>query len=229
MNQQELRQLENRCIQEHAPTCTATCPIHVDVRGMVTAIQQGDFAGGLKILRKASPFPGIISHICDQPCQAVCRRGEAGAPIAIAALEKACVNWAGTIDPVTALPPKAKRVAVVGGGLSGMTVAYDLKRKGYGVAIYEAQSHLGGRLWEIPQERLPWSVISQDVSVLERLGVEIFLDTSVNKVGSNGRRPPLALLCEQYEAVYLGTGVDADDIYDLTLDAQGRIQIDPVT
>ena len=75
------------------------------------------------------------------------------------------------------MPPKPKRVAVVGGGLSGMTVAYDLRRKGYRVAIYEANSQLGGSLWDIPQERLPWPVISQDVGVLEKLGVEIFLDT----------------------------------------------------
>jgi glutamate synthase (NADPH) small chain len=229
MNQKELRQLENRCIQELAPTCTAACPIHVDVRGLIAAIQQDDFAGGLKILRKTMPFPGIISHICDQPCRAVCKRGEAGAPIAIAALEKACVTWGGEGEAISALPPKARRVAVVGGGLSGMTVAYDLARKGYRIAIYEAHSSLGGRLWEIPQERLPWPVISKDVGVLEKLGVETFLDTPVGKVGSNGRRPPLALLCEQYDAVYLGTGADASEIYDLILDAQGQIQVDPIT
>jgi NADPH-dependent glutamate synthase beta subunit-like oxidoreductase len=229
MNQQELRELESHCIQEHAPTCTATCPIHVDVRGMIAAVQQGDFAGGLKILRKTMPFPGIISHICDQPCQGVCRRAEAGGAIAIAAIERACVAYAGEGEPIRALPPKPKRVAVVGGGLSGMTVAYDLGRKGYRVTIYEANSHLGGSLWDIPQDRLPWQVIAQDVGALEKLGIEIILDTSVSKVGSNGRRPPLAWLCEQYQAVYLGIGADASEIYDLALDSQGCIQIDPLT
>ena len=229
MNQQELRELENHCIQEYPPACTAACPIHVDARGMIAAIQQSDFAGGLKILRKTMPFPGIISHICDQPCRAVCKRNEAGDAIAIAELEKACVRWGKPGEAIRALPPKPKRVAVVGGGLSGMTVAYDLKRKGYQVAIYEANSQLGGRLWEIPQERLPGTVISQDISVLEDLGVEIYLDTTVGNVGSNGRRPPLALLCEQYDAVYLGTGAHATEIYDLKLDAQGQVLIDPIT
>lgn len=229
MNQKELRELENRCVQEHAPACTATCPIHVDVRGMLAAVQQGDFAGGLRILRKTMPFPGIISHICDQPCQAVCKRGEVGAPISIVALEKACLTFGGESDPISALPPKTKRVAVVGGGLSGMTVAYDLARKGYRVAIYEVNDHLGGRIWNIPQERLPRSVILQDVSVLESLGVEIFLNAPVGKVGSNGQRPSLARLSEQFDAVYLGTGADAGERYDLPLDAQGQVQVDPLT
>lgn len=229
MNQQELRELESRCIQEHAPTCTAACPIHVDVRGMLAAVQQGDFAVGLKIFRKTAPFPGIISHICDQPCRVACKRGEAGGPIAIADLEKACLTWGGDGEMVARLPVKPKRIAVVGGGLSGMTVAYDLARKGYQVTIYEAHSQLGGSLWDIPQNRLPWPVILRDVGVLEKLGVETILDTSISKVGSNGRRPPLALLCDQYNAVYLGIGADASEIYDLTLDAEGNIQIDPVT
>jgi len=232
MNQQELRELENRCIQEHAPACTAACPIHVDVRGMIAAIPQGDFAAGLKIMRKTMPFPGIISHICGQPCRAVCKIGEAGGAhlaIAIADLEKACVIWGGEGEPVRLLPPKPKRVAVVGGGLSGLTVAYDLARKGYRITIYEAAGRLGGSLWKISPEQLPVPVIEHDLSVFEKLGIEIFLDVSVGKVGSNGRRPPLALLCEQYEAVYLGTGADASEIYDLTVDAQGKIQIDPIT
>ena len=232
MNQKELRELENRCIQEHAPACTAACPIHVDVRGMLAAVQQGDFDGGLKILRKTVPFPGIISHICEQPCRAVCKRGEAdGAAnaLAIADLEKACVAFGQLSEPISALPGKPKRAAIVGGGLSGMTAAYDLRRKGYQVTIYEAGSNLGGRLWEIPQERLPWPMISQDVAVLEQLGVEIFLDTQVSKVASNGHRPPLALLCQQYDAVYLGTGANLTDLYDLVLDAEGQIQYDPLT
>lgn len=229
INQDELRQLENRCIQEHAPTCTAACPVHVDVRGMIAAILKDGFAAGLKVLRKTMPFPGIISHICDQPCMEVCKRGEVGEAIEIAALEKACVMWGGEGEAISALPPKPKNAAVVGGGLSGMTVAYDLRRKGYRVVIYEAGSQLGGTLWHLPQELLPWSVILKDIAVLDQLGVEIFLDTSVGKVGTNGRRPPLTQLCQQYDAVYLGIGADASEIQDLTLDSQGQIQIDPVT
>lgn len=229
MDQKQLRELENRCIQEHAPTCTAACPIHVDVRGIMAAVQKGDFALGLKTLRKTMPFPGIISHICDQPCMPVCKRGEVGAALEIAAIEKACVLYGGDGETITALPAKPKSVAIVGGGLSGMTVAYDLRRKGYRVVIYEAGSQLGGSLWEIPQERLPWQVISHDIAVLDQLGVIVHTSTSASKVASNGRRPPLALLREQYDAIYLGMGIDFSEISDLVLDTSGHLLIDPLT
>ena len=91
MDQKELREQENRCIQEQPPACTAACPVHLDARGMITEITRGDFAAALKLYRKAVPFPGIISHICDQPCQAACLRKELGGAIEIAALERACL------------------------------------------------------------------------------------------------------------------------------------------
>lgn len=229
MNQQELRELENRCIQEHAPFCTAACPIHVDVRGMIAAIRQGDFAGGLKILRKTMPFPGIISHICHQPCRVECIRSEAGEAISIAELEKACFMWGKDGEPIQPLPPKTKRVAIVGGGLSSLTVAYDLARKGYRITIFEEKNILGGGLWEIPYERLPWSVTVNDLEILENLDIEILLNTPLGKVESNGRQDPLAFLCKRYDAVYLGIGADIHEIHGLLLDAQGQITIDPIT
>ncbi len=229
MDQKQLRELENRCIQEHAPVCTATCPIHVDARGMLTEASKGDFAAGLKLLRKALPFPGIISHICDQPCRPGCKRGEAGDPIQIAAIERACVAWGGPVEPVTALLRKPRRVAVVGGGLSGLTVAYDLARKGYEVVVYEATDRLGGQAWEYVPERLPEAILQNDLEALKTLGVELLTNTPVGKVGHNGHRPPLSLLCDEYEVVYLGIGVSSSETYDLSLDADGRIQINPQT
>jgi NADPH-dependent glutamate synthase beta subunit-like oxidoreductase len=93
MEQSRLRELENQCIQDCAPPCTALCPVHVDVRQMVLAIGVGDFAGGLKILRKAVPFPEIIARTCDQPCQAKCNRELLGGVIQLAALERACIEY----------------------------------------------------------------------------------------------------------------------------------------
>jgi NADPH-dependent glutamate synthase beta subunit-like oxidoreductase len=234
MDQQRLRELENQCIQEYAPWCAAACPVHVDVRSMLAAITQGDFPGALKIYRKAVPFARIISRICDQPCQKDCKRGEAGGAIEIAALEHACVEYSQSdVERAIPLPGKRGRTAVVGGGLSGLAVAFDLARKGYHVAIYEANQHLGGSLWEYPQEVLPWPVILSDISLVEDLGVEIHLNTPVSKVGSNGRLPPLALLCEQYDAVYLGVGFESGtkvhEICDLNLNEHGRVQVDPAT
>ena len=78
MEQKELRGLEDRCIQEYAPPCTAACPIHVDVRGMMSEITRGDLVAALKIVRKTLLFPGIVGRICEQPCRTVCNRKHAG-------------------------------------------------------------------------------------------------------------------------------------------------------
>jgi len=229
MDQKQMRELENRCIQEQAPFCTAACPVHVDVRAVLAEVAKGDFAAGLKLLRKALPFPGIIGHICDQPCRAACKRGEIGGAINLAALERACATYGGPYEDPTVLPPKPRRIAVVGGGLSGLTVAHDLRRKGYEVVIYEATGRLGGQAWDYVPDRLPEQALLADLEIIHRLGVEVLYNTPVGKAGKNGRLPPLSLLCEEYEAVYLGTGIHSAETYDLNLDSSGRIQVDPQT
>ena len=138
MDQKELRELEHLCIQECAPWCVSTCPIHVDVRAMCSAMAQRDFVTASKVVRKTIPFPRIISQVCDHPCENVCKRLEVDDTVAIRSLEKAALDWAPPEnDKVRMLPPKNKRVAVVGAGLSGLTAAIDLAKKGYTVTIFE--------------------------------------------------------------------------------------------
>ncbi|WP_119071146.1 pyridine nucleotide-disulfide oxidoreductase/dicluster-binding protein [Aggregatilinea lenta] len=201
-DQKKLRELEAQCIQDHAPPCRAACPVHVDVRALLAAAGQGDFAGAYRILARAVPFPGVIGHVCDQPCRSVCTRGEVGEPIEIAALERACVelNPSG-LEPLKRLPARGQRVAVVGAGLSGLTVAFDLARKGYDVTVFEATDRLGGSLWQVPELDLPRDVILADLAVLDTLGLDIRLNTPVSGEGA------LEALLETYAAVYIGTGL----------------------
>ena len=139
MDQDSLRQLEDQCIQEHAPACMATCPARVDARAICTEVEKGDFAAGYKILRKAIPFPGIISRICDEPCRNSCIRKDVGEAIAIASLERACADFVGTPESLPVLPKRDKKLAVIGSGLCSLTVAYDLARKGYQIVVFEKQ------------------------------------------------------------------------------------------
>ena len=131
MDHKQLRELEEKCTQGLPPACTTTCPVHVDVKSFLAEMKAGRFDGAMKILRKALLFPGIISRICDHPCQAACKRREAGDAVSIAALEKTCVRMS-SIPPerISSLTKKDKRVAVAGGGLSGLTAAFDLATKG---------------------------------------------------------------------------------------------------
>ncbi len=222
MDHKQLRELEEKCTQGLPPACTTTCPVHVDVKSFLAEMKAGRFDGAMKILRKALPFPGITCRICDHPCQVACKRREAGEAVSIAALEKACVR-------MSSLPPeqiyiktkKDKRVAVVGGGLSGLSAAFDLATKGYSVVLFESKDRLGGSIWDLPEDILPRDVILEETAVMAKLGVEIRFNTTV------GENLSLTDLCRDFDAVYLGAGRYSKDTFNLQTSPEGRILIEP--
>ena len=224
MEQKELRRLEDRCIQEYVPPCTAACPIHVDVRGMMSEISRGDLEAALKIVRKTLPFPGIIGRICEQPCRAVCNRKNAGGSLAVAALERACADLgAHQPEKEPAMPRKNRRVAVVGGGLGGLTAALNLVKKGYPVVLFEARERLGGRLWDVPEEILPRSALMADLDVVTQAGVDLRLKTPLGKGLS------LPDLRTEFEAVYLSLRIECHKADGLRSSDGERPQVDPAT
>ena len=156
MEKDELTRLEDRCIQEQPPNCAAACPVHVDVRAMMAQAAAGNFTEAAKILKKTVPFPGIISRVCDQPCRSVCKRKEAGEPLSVVAIEKSCLDYASELpEKIAVLPGKEKRVGIVGGGLSGLTAAFDLARKGFKVVVFEKGPLLGGACGIFPKRNFP--------------------------------------------------------------------------
>jgi NADPH-dependent glutamate synthase beta subunit-like oxidoreductase len=223
MEQSELRQLEEQCIQDCAPACTAACPLHVDVRSMLAEIGRGDFSAALKIYRRSVPLPGVISRICDQPCQAVCRRTEIDEAIAIRALERACVEHGDLSGEKTRTPPKRRQqVVIIGGGVSGLAAAHDLARKGYKVLIVEATDRLGGSLWLSDDRDLPKSIVQHDVGAVLAPGVEVQYETPIDPV-------QLSDLRRQFDAVYLAIGAHMPDDFELGRDEHGMVKVDPVT
>ncbi len=203
MDQDQLHEQENRCIQENPPGCTSGCPLHVDVRKMITSVQRNEFPDGFSILRKAVPFPGIISRICSQPCRDYCIRKKIDESISIRALEKICVEHNTKPAPKIITPPlKEKKVAVVGAGLSGLTVAMELVQKGFSVTVYEASGKIGGRTRDFPEEILPEHLIENDLSVFDTLPVSI----NYNKKVGNNSDISFEDLYKEYDAVYVGTG-----------------------
>ncbi|MCE1252452.1 MAG: 4Fe-4S dicluster domain-containing protein [Anaerolineae bacterium] len=229
MDQNRLRELEEQCIQEHAPACQAGCPVHVDGRGLAVEVGRGDFAAALKILRKSIPFPAIIGRICDQPCRLVCRRAEAGQAINIAALERASVDWGGPFEPVPVLPRKSKRVAVAGSDLSALTVAFDLTKKGYTVSVFEKNEKAGGSLWNLPETLLPRNLINDEITRLEHMGVEFILKTPITAFEKGDENAPFNIEGRIYDAVYIADGdLDAARAW-LEFDTFNAVVIDPVT
>jgi len=222
MDQQELRELEEKCIQECAPTCTSACPVHVDVKGMLRAVAAGDFTAALKIYKKTVPFPGIISRVCDQPCRDVCKHGEIGDSIAIRQLERACLEYGDrSAEKTRPLPKRNGRVGIIGGGISGLAAAHDLVRKGYTVTIFESGNQLGGSLWKADRDYLPAQVIADDIEAIVNLGIEAQLGVSIHL--------DLRDLRHEYDAVYIAIGPHTEETFHLDLDDHGFIKVDPVT
>jgi glutamate synthase (NADPH/NADH) small chain len=221
MEQSRLHELEDQCIQDCPPPCVSLCPVHVDIRQLCTMVVQGDFVTASKVFRKSVPFPEIIARTCDQPCQVNCNRDTLGGAIRVAELERACVEFAeDNPSSVTVLPRKNAHIAIIGGGLSGLTAAYDLSRKGYHVSLFEAQSRLGGRLWNLSQEQLPPDTITRETSLISHTWVDIHM---------NERADAGMILSGKFDAVYLGIGGQNLKEFELKMDHNGIPQVDPVT
>jgi glutamate synthase (NADPH) small chain len=224
MEQQDLRELENRCIQECTAPCTARCPVHVDVKAMVAATCAGDFVGAVSVFQKKVPFPGIISLVCDHPCQDACRRTAIGATVSIKSLERASLNHGSpTKSSITPLPGKGNKVAIVGAGLSGLTAALELTKKGHKIVLFEASYSLGGSVWDHPKTSLPRKVIQKDFDIVRDSPIRIRYGTVL------GRDFTLSDLEEDYDAVYLGIGAGFTWSEQIEKDESGRVKADLIT
>ena len=169
MDQSELRKIENRCIQEQPPACVTACPLHVDVRTFIRHMSEEKWDLAWKVLHKTLPLPGILGRICDAPCQSRCKRTEAGGAIEIGALERFCVSQPPPRRFLPPLPSRNQKVAVVGTGLSGLTAAWDLLRKGYGVHLFEGETPVSYLLNLYP-DFLTHDIITGELAILEKLG-----------------------------------------------------------
>lgn len=200
MDLDRLLEIGDRCIHDEPPPCTAACPVHMDVIGFMTEIENGDFSKAYKLMEKKLPFAGIIGMICDHPCESCCVRQEPQDAIAISELEKAVIAL-GYAPPKRNIPiPKNKgRVAVAGGGLSGLTAACDLDKKGYQVVIYEKEDRIGGRIWKYEGANLGRETILEQLGVIEKNGIRVELNTILNESSLNE-------IVREYDAVFLGTG-----------------------
>ena len=186
----------------------------------MAAVGRRDFTAGFSFLAKMAPFPKIISRICDHPCQLACKRSDAGGSLQIHALEQACTEYADKkVSRVPLLPGKNKQVAIVGGGLSGLTAAYDLAIKGYGVTVYEASGRIGGRVLSFSEQQLPRELVDSDFSVLAAMGIEVRCDCQV-KAGEN---VDMDMLCNSCDAIYVGCRVKEMELWQTEIDSVTQV------
>jgi len=203
----DLAQLEaSRCLQCKKPKCIEGCPVEVEIPAFVKLISEGDFAGAARKLKLRNSLPAICGRVCPQEdqCEKVCIVGKKDQPVAVGRLERFAADWERTKGEVT-IPEKApatgKKVAVVGSGPAGLTLAGDLILKGHEVTIHEALHKTGGVLiYGIPEFRLPKAIVQAEVNYLEKLGVKVECNCVI------GRVETVDELLKEYEAVFLGLG-----------------------
>lgn len=215
-------------IKEHACSenmgqkipCVSFCPAHVDVPGYVALIKEGRYAEAVGLIRHENPFPTVCAFICEHPCEEKCRRNMIDSPINIRGLKKYAVDKVAA-DHVK-IPPvnvsTGKTVAVVGGGPSGLTVAYYLALMGHKVVIYEKHDKLGGMLrYGIPNYRLPKNRLDEDIrAILSTGNIEVKFNVEV------GKDFEVEQLEKEYDAVYIGIGAQiAKNIPIEGMDAEG--------
>ena len=197
----------SRCLQCKKPGCVNGCPVGVDIPGFIDFIVQGDMSGAIRHLWKKNALPAVCGRVCPQEiqCEGQCIVGKKGQPVAIGNLERFCADYErehGTGELPPKQPATGKKVAVVGSGPSGLTVAGDLIVKGHDVTIYEAFHKPGGVLvYGIPEFRLPKAIVAQEVNFLARLGVKVECNAVVGRTVSLDE-----LFAEGYEAIYVGVG-----------------------
>ncbi len=184
--------------------CQLACPAGSDCQGYVGLIANNRFEEALQLIKEYYPIPASLGRVCPHPCEQACRRAKVEQPINIARLKQ----FVADIDLNKKEPylpqkqtPTGKKVAVIGGGPAGLTMAYFLELAGHHAVIFEMMPQAGGMLrYGIPEYRLPKNILDLEIDLIKKLGVEI---RTGQKLGVNLN---FADLQREYDAIYLATG-----------------------
>ena len=196
-----------RCLQCKNHPCRSGCPVDIDIPGFIAEVAKGDFEAAYQVIAKSSALPAVCGRVCPQEtqCEGKCIRGIKGEPVAIGRLERFVADWyrENVHTKPQAPAPNGHKVAVIGAGPSGLTVAGDLAKMGYKVTVYEALHVAGGVLmYGIPEFRLPKDIVQHEIEGLKELGVDIECNMVIGKVLT------IDELFNDYgfEAVYVASG-----------------------
>jgi glutamate synthase (NADPH/NADH) small chain len=201
-----------RCLQCKKAPCIAGCPVGINIPAFIKAVTEEDYAKAIGIIKQDSLLPAICGRVCPQEsqCQAPCTLGKAlkdvNKAVSIGRLERFVADWEREQAKVV-LPDVAestgKRVAIVGSGPAGITVAADVRRKGHEVVIFEAFHKAGGvMVYGIPEFRLPKAIVQAEIDILTRMGVTLRTNFLVGRT----RRLIKLLQDDGFDAIFIGTG-----------------------
>lgn len=196
----------NRCLQCPKPQCVAGCPVEISIPEFIKLLKEGKYEEAAKKVKEKNALPAICGRVCPQEeqCQRLCIMGKVGEPVSIGRLERFVADWerAKGVKAPKDPTPTGKKVAVIGAGPAGLTVAAELAKLGHKVVIFEALHLPGGVLvYGIPEFRLPKSIVQAEVEYVQKLGAELRNGYLIGRIHTIPE-----MLKTGYDAVFIGTG-----------------------
>ena len=197
-----------RCLECRDMPCVSGCPVGIAIPDFIKLIKAGDTEGAYRVISESSSLARICGRVCPQEvqCEARCKRGKGGEPVAIGALERYVADAHNSLrknDKTPGVTQKnGKKVAIVGSGPAGLSCAGELLMRGYDVTVFEALHKLGGVLsYGIPEFRLPKSIVDDEIENLRKMGAEFVTNVVIGKTLGFDELYDMG-----YSAIFIGTG-----------------------
>jgi heterodisulfide reductase subunit A-like polyferredoxin len=189
--------------------CYDACPIHGNPSGYIALTAAGKYKEAFESAAANNPFPSICGRICEHPCEQSCNRGNLDSPIAIAHIKRFLADWNAEYgerltsqEKQASIRENGKKIAIIGSGPSGLSAAFDLRKMGYSVTVFEKHGVVGGMMRiGIPEYRLPSDVIDRDIQNILDYGIEVKLHSQIKSQSDIER-----LFDDGFEAVFLSVG-----------------------
>ena len=200
------REEATRCLKCKKPTCRQGCPVGIKIPEFIQCIVEGNFQAGVKKIKETNALPAVCGRVCPQEeqCEHSCILGKKGGAIAIGRLERFLADWeaaTGKSERPAMAALNGMKIAIVGSGPAGITVANDLVLLGYEITMFEALHEAGGVLtYGIPEFRLPKAIVKREVEYVKSLGVKLYLDFIVGKTRT------IDSIMAEFDAVFVGAG-----------------------
>ncbi|MCJ7767896.1 NADPH-dependent glutamate synthase [Candidatus Bathyarchaeota archaeon] len=205
--EQQALEEASRCLQCPKPLCVTGCPVGICIPDFVKLLREGKYDEAIQKIKEKNALPAVCGRVCPQEeqCQKMCILGKVAEPVSIGRLERWLADWErkkGIKAPARAVPT-GKKVAVIGAGPAGLTVAAELAKLGHKVVMYEALHLPGGVLvYGIPEFRLPKSIVQSEVDYVQKLGADLNLGYLIGRIHTI----PELLKHRGFDAVFIGTG-----------------------